>query len=264
MGLVSTLEDRTTGFIVGSATLQVCLVLFAVVLAALGSAALGDRLGLRRGRLTPLQTGVAAIGFIALSIAVHAILELTALKSESALAEIEGQVVGQRGPALTWLLLTIGVAPAIGEELLFRGAVLRGLLPHLHAAAAIALSAVLFGLVHLEPIHVTAAVPLGLYLGVLGWVAQSVWAPMVAHALNNTVAVLGPAFAVAASAGPGDPSRHGWIAALGTGVAIATLIWLVRRAGPPPRPPVPTADAPSALPPLPAHTDGERPDEDLG
>ena len=47
-------------------------------------------------------------------------------------------------------VLAIAVAPAVCEELLFRGLVLHSLLPLLRTAGAVAASALLFGLIHLD------------------------------------------------------------------------------------------------------------------
>ncbi len=89
------------------------------------------------------------------------------------------------------ILLVIAVAPAVCEELLFRGYVLNALRPHGRAIAIFG-SAVLFGLLHtlmfemvaLE--RLVATTTLGIILGWLCWRTGSVFPGMVAHGLHNS------------------------------------------------------------------------------
>lgn len=77
------------------------------------------------------------------------------------------------------------VAP-LTEELLFRGLILRGLLRRGSVTAAIVLSALLFGLVHLNPWQSTTTTMMGLLLG--WWTVRtgSLLPALAAHALNNS------------------------------------------------------------------------------
>jgi membrane protease YdiL (CAAX protease family) len=56
--------------------------------------------------------------------------------------------------------------------------------------AAILLTSTVFALVHFDPQHVVAVLPIGLYLGWAAWRSGSVWLSMLLHALNNLAAVL--------------------------------------------------------------------------
>lgn len=90
-------------------------------------------------------------------------------------------------------LLVLGVLGPVVEELVFRGLLygwLRGFLPF--ALVAILTSA-LFGLVHGEWAHVIVAGILGLALAFIRERSGSLWPPIVAHAVNNLVAVGGAA-----------------------------------------------------------------------
>jgi hypothetical protein len=129
--------------------------------------------------------------------------------------------VREASPARPWLvLLAIGLAPALGEELLFRGFLLRWLGTHLPGPAAVLGSAALFGAAHLDPVHGVAAFLLGAYLGAVAWRAGSVRAPMLCHAANNTLAVLGVRGAVPELGEPGDP----WLAGLALALAAGCLV----------------------------------------
>ncbi len=75
----------------------------------------------------------------------------------------------QINPVASFFLLII-VAP-VTEELLFRGIILRGFLRRLPVMKAVALSAVLFGLFHVNPWQITGAIFIGSILG--WWYAQT-------------------------------------------------------------------------------------------
>ena len=90
-------------------------------------------------------------------------------------------------------LITIAVIGPLSEELLFRGGVLTSI--HRNFAtqgpgAAIAFSAVLFALIHLNPAQMPAAFILGLLLGFAYWWTGSLAAPVFIHVFNNSVACL--------------------------------------------------------------------------
>jgi membrane protease YdiL (CAAX protease family) len=135
--------------------------------------------------------------------------------------------LGQRIVAL----VVLGLAAPIGEELFFRGLVLRRLVGPLGTRNALILSALLFGLVHLDPVQSPAAFLIGMYFGALVLETGSLWTSVVAHAINNSSMVIAPD--VQGRAAP-------WIGlVLGTGVA--WVAWeLVRRRYSAPTPTAPT------------------------
>lgn len=92
--------------------------------------------------------------------------------------------------ALAPTLLALTVFPAIAEELVFRGILLRSLAPRLGGPLAVLISAAVFGLYHLFPPQMVSTFVLGLVLGVLTLRSASIVPAMIVHALNNTVAVL--------------------------------------------------------------------------
>jgi hypothetical protein len=180
---------------------------------------LGDRLGLGPGRLGKARGALALAGFLALSNGVHRAVLALGLLEGTTLAELD-RVVREASPAQPWLvLLAIGLAPALGEELLFRGLLLRWLATRLPGPAAVLGSAVLFGAAHLDLVHGVAAFLLGAYLGAVAWRAGSVRPPMLCHAANNSLAVLGVQGAVPELGDAGDP----WLAALALALAALCL-----------------------------------------
>lgn len=92
--------------------------------------------------------------------------------------------------ASPWGILSICLLGPVLEELLFRGAVTKVLLRHYRPRVAIVLSALLFGLFHINPVQVVAASCSGLLLGWLYWRTRSLWPSIVVHVLNNSFSVL--------------------------------------------------------------------------
>lgn len=92
----------------------------------------------------------------------------------------------------TSLLLNIvvmAVLPAMLEELLFRGCVLRVLRPY-GDWFAIVVSAVLFGLMHGNIIQIPFALVVGIALGWLYVTTENIWLPIAVHFANNLLSVL--------------------------------------------------------------------------
>lgn len=138
--------------------------------------------------------------------------------------------VVQSAPLLVILPL-LSVLPGVSEELLFRGAFQRSIS---RAAIAIPLSGVLFAAYHLDPHHVVAVVPLGLYLAWVAHVSQSTLVTIVAHVCNNAVAVIAGVWLASGEDAADAPMTAEDIAAIPIGWAIAALAmyvvwWSVRR-----------------------------------
>jgi sodium transport system permease protein len=87
-------------------------------------------------------------------------------------------------------LFVLAISPAICEELVFRGVLLRASYPALRLPAAALLNGVLFGLFHLSIYRFLPTALLGAALTVITVRAGSIWPGMLFHALNNSSAVL--------------------------------------------------------------------------
>lgn len=88
------------------------------------------------------------------------------------------------------LLLVIAVAPALGEELIFRGVIGRGLISRWGVTAGILMTSFLFAIAHVHPVHALAVFPMGLVLHYVYYTTRSFWAPLFVHFCNNAWAVL--------------------------------------------------------------------------
>ena len=89
-----------------------------------------------------------------------------------------------------WGYVTIGLLAPLSEELVMRGAVLKELLqtPRLSPWAAIAVSAVLFALIHFNPAQMPHAFLIGLLLGWMYYRTGSILPGVAFHWVNNSVA----------------------------------------------------------------------------
>jgi len=88
------------------------------------------------------------------------------------------------------VLIALSVLAGVGEELLFRGALQGWLVWHLSDGVAIVAAAVLFGLVHyLSFTYFVIATGLGLLLGTVYWLTDSLLLVMVWHGVYDMIAL---------------------------------------------------------------------------
>lgn len=89
-----------------------------------------------------------------------------------------------------WGYLAVGLLAPLSEELVLRGAILRSLLrsSRLSPWGAIAISAVLFAVVHFNPVQMPHAFLIGLLLGWMYYRTGSILPGVAFHWVNNTVA----------------------------------------------------------------------------
>lgn len=90
-----------------------------------------------------------------------------------------------------WGYLVVGMLVPVAEELVFRGAVLRVLLNIFARRShwiAIAIAAVVFGIIHMNLAQGLHATLIGLLLGWMYYRTRSVFPGIVMHWINNTVA----------------------------------------------------------------------------
>ena len=93
------------------------------------------------------------------------------------------------GGLVALVFVIAAVVTPLWEETLFRGALLPGLAGRFTAPVAVLLSAAVFAAVHVSPLVLVFA--LGLGLGWLRWFHRTLWAPVIAHAVNNGLVLTG-------------------------------------------------------------------------
>lgn len=84
--------------------------------------------------------------------------------------------------------LAVVVSAPFFEEIICRGMVFGALLKRRSKWVAMLLSALFFGILHVQPVPVINAVLMGLVLAFVYDRCQTIWAPIMLHALNNGVA----------------------------------------------------------------------------
>ncbi len=140
-------------------------------------------------------------------------------------------------PAVAPVLLGVVVAP-LAEEMIFRGLILRGLLRRFRQDHAIALSALLFAVIHVDLYQVITVFFMGLFLGWVFTRTGSLWACLLAHAAANGIGwVAVNLFGLSIQGYTDLPAETAlfhppWFDALGV-AALAVggyLFWLVTRA----------------------------------
>jgi hypothetical protein len=136
--------------------------------------------------------------------------------------------LAEDGP-LGLLLIIIALAPAIGEEFVFRGVIGRGLVARWGVCAGVLLTSCLFGLMHLYPPHIVSVIPLGIAMHALYLLTRSFWAPVLLHFCNNAwsvVAMRGIESSLADSVSP-DKTGAPWELQLAAAGLVAAGFWLL-------------------------------------
>ena len=95
-----------------------------------------------------------------------------------------------------WGYLVIGLLAPLSEEIVMRGAILKELLKSekLGVWTAITISAVLFALIHMNPVQMPHAFLIGLLLGWMYWRTGSILPGVAYHWANNSIAFVMFAF----------------------------------------------------------------------
>ncbi|HSI89730.1 MAG TPA: CPBP family intramembrane glutamic endopeptidase, partial [Adhaeribacter sp.] len=119
-------------------------------------------------------------------------LEEMARQKEDQLAELTKFLTSFQTPADVLVgLLAFALIPAIGEELVFRGIMQRNLLDWCgNRHAAIWITAIIFGAIHVQFFGFFPRVLLGAVFGYLYLWSGNLWVPITAHFMNNGFAVV--------------------------------------------------------------------------
>ena len=88
------------------------------------------------------------------------------------------------------LLILTGVLFPICEEVFFRGTLFVGVQNRFRSVWALLFSSVIFGLFHINPVHMAVAFTLGVYCGLLRLLTGSLLVAIVAHIANNVLGML--------------------------------------------------------------------------
>jgi membrane protease YdiL (CAAX protease family) len=135
--------------------------------------------------LAPL---VGAVAFLAAG----ALMQLTSLLLPARWLEIYDIAKLFDRPPLERAALSVaaGAVAPFCEEVAFRGWLLTALRTRYPTGAALALSGLLFAIMHLDPVRFSALVALGILYAWLTWRSGSVWPAILAHATNNALGLV--------------------------------------------------------------------------
>ncbi|MFK7984321.1 MAG: lysostaphin resistance A-like protein [Saprospiraceae bacterium] len=111
---------------------------------------------------------------------------MTYLPGYDAMLEMYQEMFAGMNPMA--LLLGGALIGPICEEIIFRGVILEGLAKKYDPTKAIIFSALIFGIIHLQPLQVIGAFFAGLILGWIYLKTQSLWVVIALHVINNFVA----------------------------------------------------------------------------
>ncbi len=157
------------------------------------------------------------------------------------------RAMGDGEQSLPLILIALAVAPAVCEELAFRGFILTGFNRNGRTRVAIGLSALAFGAMHMIPQQVFNATLLGIVLGLIALRSNSLLPGVIFHFLFNSLAVMRERVSVRIADGHAEEFRQSfwhWFATLGdgglrytwltlviSGVAAAMCLWWVWQSG---------------------------------
>jgi membrane protease YdiL (CAAX protease family) len=92
--------------------------------------------------------------------------------------------------SVPWAILTFAVVPALCEEILFRGILLRTAMERMPPTGAVILTGFFFGLFHLDPFRLIGTAVLGCIMGYIVVRTRSLFSSMIYHLTNNLMILL--------------------------------------------------------------------------
>jgi membrane protease YdiL (CAAX protease family) len=125
----------------------------------------------------------------------------------------------------------LAIVPAFAEEFLFRGIIQKLFTNKLNAHVAVWITAILFSAIHLQFYGFLPRMILGALLGYLYLYTRNIWAPIIAHFVNNFIAVLVMQYSSLENQTifetVGQPSSYLWLAPL----SLIATIYILRNLG---------------------------------
>lgn len=89
-----------------------------------------------------------------------------------------------------WGIIAVTLLGPFIEELIFRGAITQFLLEKYNPKVAILTSALIFGLIHMNPVQIFGGFLMGLFLGWIYYKTRSLLPVLIIHIVNNSLSVL--------------------------------------------------------------------------
>jgi membrane protease YdiL (CAAX protease family) len=179
------------------------------------------------------QVGLLALALLPLMVAAGGIQELIqSLTGQDTTINERHSIRDIFARAPLWIALAaVALGPGIVEELWCRGFVGQGLVRRYGVIFGVLWTSLLFGFMHIDPVHALVAAAMGVYLHFVYFACRSILAPIMLHVLNNALVVLvdlyrkGPA--QVATDAPALPLTWYIIAAVILAI-ISYLLWRTR------------------------------------
>lgn len=130
---------------------------------------------------------VMTLGTLALGQTLDSLVTLAGLAQHGSMVTIRRALAEAVGPDLLLAVLVVGLVAGTAEETFFRGYMQTRLAQRLPRAAAIAITALCFGVFHMDWLHGLLALALGLYLGWITELTGSALPAVVCHVINNAL-----------------------------------------------------------------------------
>jgi membrane protease YdiL (CAAX protease family) len=202
--------------LLGAALVSAVMLLAVTLLTArLMGGGVATRVGTGPTRARPLGIAAALVGLAGLSLACGSAAQLAGLGKAGVTESIALALHSSSPLRITLAVLCLGVAPAFAEEGFFRGLMQTRLRARWSRWPAILVTALAFGMFHVDPVQGSEAFVAGVFFG---WVVDrfgGIRPTIAAHAFNNAMFVV---FASLASSGD-EGTRAGTIGILVGGLA---------------------------------------------
>lgn len=188
--------------------------------------------------LYPLRPSLACI-IVAVIASILAGLAFAFVYIRAVLPHLTSPAVVEAYRARPWGWLPFSILAVFGaaifEEFIFRGAIQHGLYPYFRPVGAIAITAMLFALLHAHPWMLPSYSIMGFAAGLLVYQSGSIWAGVVLHACDNLVIlVLDKAAAAYPILEPESGLMGTWIPVLVAVTSALCFVVAVRRIEPSP------------------------------
>ena len=191
---------------------------------------------LRYLRLKACNTADVALSVAGLICLLPAVLGLGLLNEKIPLPDVLLQLEEQQMELIEWFtgeggnfalnMLYVVAAPALFEEMFFRGYVQRRAERGLGVIGGIVLTGVIFGVFHLRLTQVLPLILLGCYLAYVTWRTGSLWIAVVLHFLNNGLALSLSKWGPKSVA---DPEVVPWLLIVGSTLLFVACILIIHR-----------------------------------
>jgi uncharacterized protein len=132
-------------------------------------------------------------------------------------------------PELFFVILVVAVVPAFSEEILFRGLVQRNFEYSFGLVGGAVVAGIIFAVYHLNPFTLVPLMVLGIVFGLLVYKTGSILAAILAHFINNVVAVISVFYRRGEILIPadGDPSIAGTLLVMLISGLVAVGCWML-------------------------------------